>query len=216
MISAMITIISIIIALSVLYFGLSSIVLKLRFGESIKYIDLSYTLFRLHLLPGDMTGQVYIAGIGLKKFNLLELILPGKHKKKIKEDIPIKKKRKFAGVKSLGFGQILCYLEKLYHPIRKIKIKYLNIDISDGFSDPYHTGQLYAIYTTASGIFPKLMSHVNFRPDFSADRIKINGEGLVKLRIYHILLPVLQILTDKILSTVKNPFLRLRKGTSYV
>lgn len=209
-------ILTVLASLAILYFVFSSIKLRLKFDDSIKCIDLSYTIIRFRLLFNDMTGRIYLSGVRINKFGLLESISRRKSKKKIKEDKAIKKKRKFAGLKSIKFGQILYYLKKLYYPICRIKIKYLNISISDGFSDPYHTGQLYAVYSTVAGIFPKLMSHINFKPDFSADSIKIRGEGLVKLRICHILLPVLQILADKIFGMVRNPFLSLKKGTSYV
>lgn len=212
----MFTIMFIIIILAVLYFGLSSIKLRLLFNESNKFIELSYTLIKFRLLFNDLTGRIYFAGIRIKKFGLLEAISGRKPKKITKEEKPKKKKRKPAGPKSIKFGQILYYLKKLYYPIHKIKIKYLYLNISDGFSDPYYTGQLYALYTTFTGIFPKLMSHISFKPDFSADNIKIIGEGLVKLKIYHILLPILQILADKILGMVRTPFLRLKKGTGYV
>ncbi len=212
----MFIIIFIFIILAIVYFGFSSIKLRLKFNDKIKFIDLSYTLLRFRLLFNDKTGRISIAGITIKRFDLLDILTSEKQKDVIKDKIVKKKKRKSIWTKSANFNQILYYLKKLSYPIRNIKIKYLNIDISDGFSDPYYTGQLYAIYSTLSGIFPKLMSHVNFSPDFSADSIKIRGEGLVKLKICHILLPVLQILADKIFGMVRTPFLRLKKGTSYV
>ena len=212
----MFTIIFIFIILAIVYFGFSSIKLRLKFNDKIKFIDLSYTLFRFRLLFNDKSGRLYFAGIGVNKFNLLDIITTEKTEDAKKEKAPKEKKKKPIWTKSPNFNQILYYLKKLSYPIRKINIKYLNINISNGFSDPYYTGQLYALYSTVSGIFPKLMSHVSFRPDFSADSIKISGEGLVKLRICYILLPVLQILADKIFGMVRTPFLRLKKGTSYV
>ncbi len=204
------------ILLAVICFIFSSIKLRLKFNDKIKFIDLSYTLFRFRFLFNDKTGRLYFAGIRIKKFDLMDIITAEKTEEVKKEKAPKEKKKKPFWTKSPNFNQILYYLKKLSYPIRKIKIKYLNIDISDGFSDPYYTGQLYAIYSTVSGIFPKLMSHIKFWPDFSADSIKISGEGLVKLRIYHILLPVLQLLADKIFGMVRTPFLKLKKGTSYV
>lgn len=218
----MVTYIFIFIVLVVLYLIFSSIKLRLKFNESIKFIDLSYTFIRLRLLFNDMTGRIYLAGIGIKKINIIEEILKDRPKKvkRAKEakvvDKETVKKKKSSKFESINLKKIIFYLKKLYYPICKINIKYLKIKITDGFSDPYYTGQLYAIYSTASGIFPKLMSNIDFKPDFSADSIKIDGEGLVKLRIFHILLPLLQILTDKIFGMAKNPFLRIKKGTSYV
>jgi len=212
----MFTLIFIFVVLALLYLGLSSIILRLKFDDSIKCIDLSYTIIRFRLLFSDMTGRIYIAGITIKTFDLLDIFVSEKPKKVAEKRAEPKKKKKSFWAKSPNFKQILYYLKKASYPIRKINIKYLNINISDGFTDPYHTGQLYAVYSTVAGIFPKLMSHINFKPDFSADRIKIRGEGLVKLRIYHILLPILQILADKIFGMVRNPFLILKKGTSYV
>jgi len=212
----MFKIIFIFILLAVIYFIFSSIKLRLKFNEAIKFIDLSSTLLRFRLLFKNKTGQIYIFGICVKTFDLLDIFTEKKPKEVAKEKPTKEKKKKPFWAKSPNLNQILYYLKKLSYPIRKIKIKYLNIDISDGFSDPYHTGQLYALYSTLAGIFPKLMSHINFNPDFSADSIKISGEGLVKLRICHILLPVLQILADKIFGMVRTPFMRLKKGTSYV
>ena len=218
----MFTIIFILVFTVIIYFIFSSIKLRLKFDDAIKCLDLSYTFIRFRLLFNDMTGRIYFAKIRIKKFGIKEALFAMKDKKARrdeeikKEDIAKKKKRKPVWARSLNFKQILFYLKKLSYPIRKIKIKYLNIEISDGFSDPYYTGQMYAIYSTVTGIFPKLMLHINFKPDFSADSIKIRGEGLVKLRLYHILLPLLQILADKIFGMVRTPFLRLKKGTSYV
>ncbi|MCP4703018.1 MAG: DUF2953 domain-containing protein, partial [candidate division Zixibacteria bacterium] len=200
------------------YFIFSSIKLRLKFDDTIRFIDLSYTFFKIRLLFNDKTGRIYLAGIKVKTFNLWDILKTDRSPKseKARDDTIEKKKRKFDWSGCLELKKMRYYLKKLSYPIGKIKIKYLNIEISDGFSDPYHTGQLYATYSTIIGIFPKLMSHINFNPDFSADKLKISGEGLVKLRLCHILLPILQILADKIFGMVRNPFLRLKKGTSYV
>jgi len=212
----MFTYIFIFVCLAVISLLLSSIKLRLKFNEKIKFIDLSYTLIRFRLLFNNKSGKIYISGIRVKTFDLLDIFAVKKPKKVAREKTTKEKKKKPFWAKSPSLKQILYYLKKLSYPIRKINFKYLNIDISDGFADPYYTGQLYAVYSTVSGIFPMLMSHINFRPDFAADKIKIVGEGVVKLRIFHILLPVLQILTDKIFGKVRAPFLRLKKGTSYV
>ncbi|MCP4703021.1 MAG: DUF2953 domain-containing protein, partial [candidate division Zixibacteria bacterium] len=200
------------------YFIFSSIKLRLKFDDTIRFIDLSYTLFRIRLLFNDKTGQIYIVGLKVKSFDLWDILKTdmSPKPKKTREDTIEKKKREFDWSGYLELKKMRYYLKKLFYPIRKINFKYLNIEISDGFSDPYYTGQLYAVYSTVMGIFPKLMSHINFNPDFSADNIKIFGEGLVKLRLCHILLPILQILADKIFGMVRDPFLRLKKGTSYV
>ncbi len=209
-------IIFVLLAAVIFYFALSSIKLHFLFNEKKRLIELSYTLFKFRAELTGFMGKLYIAGICIKAINLKEMKSPGKSEPD--KEMSAKKESQKKSVR-LGFPnmeKIIYYLGKISYPIRKIRIKRFDIQISDGFSDPYKTGQLYALYSTVRGIFPQLMSHISFRPDFAADNIKIEGEGLVKLRIIFILVPVLQILTDKMKEFIKLPHMKIRKGTSYV
>lgn len=201
----------------VLFLLFSSLKLRLIFNESARFIQLSYTFFAFRLNFNGMIGRFHVAGIGLKEFRIFD----GKtsKKKKVAREIKEKdKKVKFrrAGFDRAGLHKFVYYLKKSYYLLRKIRVKKLDIIISEGFSDPYYTGLLYAYFSAVGGIFPKLMSHIKFYPNFAADAIKINGEGLVILRIFDILIPVLQILADKIYEHMRLSNLRFRKGTNYV
>jgi hypothetical protein len=211
----MIVIIILLIA-AVFYLMFSSVKLYILLDRTTRLVELSYTLFKFQAELVGLSGKIYFAGIRIKKFNLTDIKSLGKSESAA-EKLPKKEiKKKSMKFNVLDMGNIIYYLKKAYYPIRKIRIKRLDIQITDGFSDPHKTGQLYALYMTARGIFPELMSHISFRPDFAADKIDIKGEGLVKLRIFFILVPVLQILTDKMKEFIKQPFLKIRKGTSYV
>ena len=84
------------ITLTLLYLVVSSIKLRLKFCESTKFVDLSYTIIRLRLLFDDMTGRIYLFGFGIKKINIIEEIFAEKPEKlkKIKEKKPDEKKKK--------------------------------------------------------------------------------------------------------------------------
>lgn len=198
-----------------LYLVLSAIKLRLRFNDSEWTIIFSYTLFSLRLQINKMEGRIHIAGIGIKKFKLSGEGVASQTKKIADK---ARKEEGKKGSEKFSFSDIISifnYMKKLRYTIGHIRVKHLKIDLWDGFSNPYNTGRLYALFTAAKGIFPHLLKYVTFKPDFSADSLKIRGEGLVLLKMLYILIPVLQMLTDKIKESTIAPSTRLKKGTSY-
>lgn len=208
-------IISVILAL-ILYFCLSSIKLRFRYDDRARDLRVSYAFIKGRADFVDMAAKIYLAGIKVKSFAFADMISskPKKKPEEVKKAKKKKGKRGFAFPK-IGFDEALYYLKKGRYLLLKIRINYLNIDISDGFADPYYTGQLFAVYSVLMGVCPRLASHINFRPDFSADSIKVRGKGLVSIRMFYILKVVFIILTNKILEYLKIKPLKYKKGAIY-
>jgi hypothetical protein len=60
--------------------------------------------------------------------------------------------------------------------------------ISGGFSDPYETGVNYGYYWALKGIFPKIMSHIDYKPDFSSSELQFDGLGDIRIRMIHLII----------------------------
>ena len=198
---------------------LSSVKLRLLYDEPIRRIDISYTVIKFRIDLKDFYGKLYLIGIRIHKFNLREL--GKKEKKATKETKPkIKKKEKKAFWKSVaGFDRSLVSYKNLgilRNFIGKIRISYLNVEIKGGFNDPYRTGQAVASYWAAMGMFRRLMSHINFYPDFEADSLEIKGKGVVSLRVIYILVLVIRILTIFVKWKIMNKDNVKKKGLAYV
>ena len=208
-------VISVILAL-ILYLCLSSLKLRFRIDDRVKDLKVSYILAGVRIDFKDMAAKIYLAGIRVKSFAFADMIAskPEEKAEKAKEVGKKKEKKGFAFTR-IGFDEVLYYLKKGRYLMTKIRIRYLNIDISDGFADPYYTGQLFAVYSVLMGVCPRLASHISFRPDFSADSIKVRGKGLVAIRMLYILRVVLQILTGKVIEYLKIKQIKAKKGASY-
>lgn len=107
------------------------------------------------------------------------------------------------------------YAKWLLQLVRRIKIQYLEFDITGGFEDPYYTGQMTAIYWSAKGIAPRIMSHVTFAPDFGANRLAFKGKGLITLRMCYIIILIIRLLADSIKTKIRNLSIMRTKGVSY-
>ena len=73
-----------------------------------------------------------------------------------------------------------------------------------------------ASYWAAKGMFRRLMSHINFYPDFKVDSLEIKGKGVVSLRVIYILVLVIRLLTIFIKWKIMNKDNAKKKGLAYV
>jgi len=154
-----------------------------------------------------------------------EELLKGKLKEDIKAEKPDEEKREKQEKKAKpkkprsGFDLSLINLKnlkRLKNFIGKINIEHLDLNIEGGFSDPYRTGQLTASYWVVRGMFPALMAHVQYHPDFKIEKFIIRGKGVVSLRGVHILVLVIQLLSAYLISKVRHRFKYQEKGMAYV
>ena len=208
-------IIFIILAL-ILYICLSSLKLRFRYDDRAKDVKVSYTLAGVRADFNDMAAKIYLAGIRVKSIALADIVsLKAEKKPEKAKEVEKKKKKKRFTLPAINFDDALYYLKKGRHLLAKVRIRYLNIDISDGFADPYYTGQLFAAYSVLMGVCPRLASHISFKPDFSADSIKVRGKGLVSIKMFYILQVVFLILTSKLIDYLKSKPIKAKKGASY-
>jgi hypothetical protein len=128
-------------------------------------------------------------------------------KEKGPEELKIKKKK--------GPDFWFEYLKGARDLVGNIRLEFLNIKIRGGIFDPFYTGKMYAYYWAAKGAFPQLMSHVDFRPDFSSETVQIEGKGVVYLRMYYILKVGFSILAVMIKEKMANLFTFGKRGPSY-
>jgi hypothetical protein len=209
----MILILSIAAAAAILAALISaSIKIRVRLVESQKTIAVKYTLFQMNLDLQKKTGHVRIAGIEVFRFELaFERKLKEKAKKPRKELPPVGKERKKFYLTDLKVE----YLIRAKSLVGNIRIKELMIKLTGGWLEPFYTGKMFAYYCAAKGMYPSLMSHVEFRPDFSSEKMKIEGKGLVCLRMYHILRLIFGLLADKLKEKSHELFKIRRRVTIY-
>jgi len=176
----------------------ASIRIRANFDDSEKKIRASYTFVGsdYDILKNQVI--VSVAGIRLRSFSLkvgklMEKAAAKKEKTVESENKKPEKKKKFA------FSDLkLEYLKMARDLIGGTKIKELAIKIRGGFTEPFYTGKMCGYYWIARGMYPNLMSHVDFRPDFSSGTLSFEGKGLVTLRMYYILRFVCCLLYDRL------------------
>ncbi|UCD94415.1 MAG: hypothetical protein JSU69_11745 [Candidatus Zixiibacteriota bacterium] len=188
----MITLIIILAVLAVIALLLAaSVAARVILAETEKTVAVSYTLFGFRADLAVKTGQVSIAGVPLFRFKLT-----GKKETKTKKKPTEKKEKK---KKRFKFSDLkLEYLKMAKGLIGGLRIRELAISIHGGFMEPFYTGKMYAYYWAARGMYPDLISHINFRPDFSAGSLTIDGKALVSLRMFYIFRFACGLLADKI------------------
>jgi hypothetical protein len=208
-----IAIISALIAILIAVLLIASIRVRARFAEEEKAVSLSYTLLRVRLDFDDLTGRPIIAGFPLPKFSLRR----GKKKAaEDKEEKAAKKKEKKKGKKRFKFSDLkIEYLSMAKSLIGGIRFRELELKIRGGFTEPFYTGKMYGYYWAARGMYPNLMSHVDFKPDFSSGSLKIEGKGLVYLRMFYIFRFVCSFLFEKLKDVVRDWFKIKKRGASY-
>ncbi|MBW1784777.1 MAG: hypothetical protein JRL30_29040 [Deltaproteobacteria bacterium] len=196
----MMTLIIIIAALIIVAALLLAASVRIRavFDESEKVIRASYTLFgSVYDIPSKKV-VIMLAGVKLFSFPVTGKDAPdakkdGEKEKKEKKKKKKKKKRKFS------FSDLnIEYLKMAKNLVGGTKIRELVIKISGGFTEPFYTGKMYGYYCAAKGMYPNLMSHVDFKPDFSSGSLIFEGKGLVTLRMIYIFRFVCSLLNDKL------------------
>ncbi len=201
------------LAAAILWLLLSSLKLRFIFDEKERWVSLAYTFIRVRadFLSRDITLQLF--GAGVKRYGFDSFRKKTKSSEE-KPKVPVKdgeKKKRRWDISMLHSG----YLDPIGRLLGKIRIKYLDIDITGGVRDPFYTGQVYAFYWVLAGVWRPILRHVRFRPDFMAEKLKFRGKGIVSIRVVHILIMVMQFLTIFIGDKIKNRFKVQRKGTVY-
>ncbi|MEW5923648.1 MAG: DUF2953 domain-containing protein [Candidatus Zixiibacteriota bacterium] len=187
----LIIIIAVLLILVVLLLA-ASIRIRAKFDESEKMVAASYTFLRS--LYDVSSKRVYISVFGITLFSF-PIKSDEKEKAAIPEDIEKKKPKK----KRFDFSDInVKYLKMAKALIGGTKIKELAIKIRGGFTEPFYTGKMYGYYWAVKGMYPNLMSHVDFKPDFSSGSLIFEGKGLVTLRMFYILRFVCSLLFDRL------------------
>lgn len=187
----------------------SSLRLKLEFSDNAKFAALAFLFGTVSFDLPKRHLEIRMAGIRVKR------IKTGKKAKVVKVEKgaiekPKAKKRRFK-IPKLKFIYARWALELL----KKIRIRYLDLNIAGGFEDPYYTGNATAIYWAAKGIAPGLMSHITFSPEFSSGHLKFDGKGLITLKMYYIVKLILRLLTDMVETKIRRFFILRTKGVSY-
>nr|MBN2278829.1 DUF2953 domain-containing protein [candidate division Zixibacteria bacterium] len=181
----------------------SSIRIRFSLEHAAKKLWVSYTLLGVILDLTTKQGTVTIAKIPLYRFDMKRPTRPEK-----------KKKRKFRfKLKPSDFR--VAYLEYFRSLLNKIRIDSLDLRVDGGFSDPYNTGRTCAFYWAAKGIFPRLMNHVTFNPDFDREDFDFYGRGNIALRLCHIIRFAGRILFEKLNKKIPQWYIIRRKGESY-
>lgn len=185
----------------------ASVAARVILAETEKTVAVSYAFLGFRADLAVKTGRVYIVGVPLFRFKLTD-----KKKKARKEPAKKKEKKK----KRFKFSDMkLEHLKMGKGLIGGLKIKELAINIHGGFMEPFYTGKMYAYYWAARGMYPALASHINFRPDFSAGSLTIDGKALVSLRMFYIFRFVCGLLADKIKEKSNKLFGTKKRGASY-
>ncbi len=193
-------IIIIILAVIITVLVISAIRIRFTYEESEKTVRVSYTLAGIVLDLAAKRGRFLLAGLPVVRFPLKPKA-PTKVLRTIVEPKGMKKDEEFSW-KDIR----LDYLKRFKSLIGSFRIPELIIKIRGGFKEPFHTGKMYGYYWAMRGIYPNLMSHVDFKPDFSAGSLQVSGKGLVYLRMYDILYFVFTILNGLIRSKTKRLF----------
>jgi hypothetical protein len=201
------------------YLLYTSIIIRLKYKDTEKSVSLSYAIVAVKIDLTQLRGRLFLLHVPVYRFDLRKT----KKKKKAKAEAKTKAKadkerpdKKPKRKKKFGLSDLkLEYLIMAKELMSGIRIRQLQINISGGYREPFYTGKMFAYYCAARGIYPKLMSHINFSPNFSSDKLKLEGKGLVSLRMFYIFKFVFGVLADKVKEKLNNLFVIRRKGASY-
>ncbi len=186
----------------------ASVIIRFRYEDTDRSASLSYTFVKFmfditHEKVRFFLFRIPIYAFDAKDHRAFEFV-----KKKL--DMKLMWKKKF-GLSDLK----LEYLIMAKTLMGGIRIRQLQINISGGYREPFYTGKIFAYYCAAKGIYPNLMSHVDFSPDFSSEKLNFEGKGLASLRMFYILRFVFGLLADKAKEKLNNLFVIRKKGASY-
>jgi hypothetical protein len=185
----------------------SSLRLRFKFNDEVRFVAAGYLFAAVFFDISNWRLTFRLAGIPLKR-------LPVGKTTRAASEMAVKKR----GVAKRWFRRPQLkwdYAKWILQLLGKVRVRYLKLDISGGFEDPYHTGNATAVYWTAKGMAPKIMSHVNFSPDFGANRMNYKGNGLITLRMYYIIKLVVRLLADLIKTKISSLSILRKKGVSY-
>lgn len=196
-------------AILVLTALLLAVAIRVRFlfEKSEKSIYVSYTIIGVLIDIASKRGRLALAGIPIYKFDLK------REKKKPVAEKPAKKRKK---KKRFGLSDLkLEYLGMAKSLIGEIGIEELTVNIRGGFLEPFYTGKMYGYYCAAKGIYPSLMSHIDFTPDFSSSSLEFKGQGVAYIRMYYILKFGFGLLADRLKTKTRELFVIRKRGASY-
>ena len=205
----MLPIIFAILVLLIAIFLASSIRLRFEFNEKTKYASIAYLFLTAFFDIAKQQLSIRLLGITIKKLGFDKEGRPATAKQKFPQKPETRKK--WFSWPDLKW----VFARWLWQLIRKIRIRHLKLDFAGGFEDPYYTGHATAIYWTARGIAPKIMSHVAFSPDFDANKMTYSGKGLITLRMFYIIKLVVRLLTDMLKTKIRSLSILRTKGVSY-
>jgi|WetSurMetagenome_2_1015567.scaffolds.fasta_scaffold111478_4 hypothetical protein len=157
-----------------------SIRLKFHLNRQEQVLSASYLFILFAVDIKSKTGILRLAMIPIKKISFQKIGSPLKKKASIAAKPKETKKSRF----QFKFD----YLHKFYSLLKRIRIKQLMLAISGGFSDSYETGVNYGYYWALKGIFPKIMSHIDYKPDFSSSELQFDGSGDIRIRMIHLII----------------------------
>jgi hypothetical protein len=188
------------------YLAVASVKARLVLSEREKTITAAYAVLSFQADIMGRFGRVLIAGIPIHKFK----IEGGKIEKAVMKAVT----EKLAKEKRLRLSDLkIEHLRAAGRFIGHVRIKELLIKISGGLIEPFYTGKMFAYYCAARGIYPILMSHVHFRPDFSSEKLKFEGKGLASIRMFYIFKVGLGLLADRVKDKSKELFIIRKKGS---
>ena len=204
----MMTLYIIIAVLVVLVCLLMAASIRIRgvFDQSEKTVRASYIFVGSRFSIPEKRVFISLGGI-----NLFDFPIKSKEKKEKKEKKEGEKDKKRFRFSDLNIE----YLKMAKELIGGTKIRELAIKIRGGFTEPFYTGKMYGYYWAAKGMYPKLMSHVDFKPDFSSGTLIFEGKGLVTLRMFYIFRFVCCLLYDKLKRKFTKKSSREKKGIDH-
>lgn len=205
----MLTTIFIILVLLIAILLASSLRLRFKFNDEVRFIAAGYIFVAVFFDISNWRLTFRLAGIPVK-----QLAVGKTAKAKAPSEKPVNNRE----VRKRWFQRPQLkwdYAKWILQLLGKVRVRYLKLDISGGFEDPYHTGNATAVYWTAKGIAPKIMSHVDFSPDFGANRMNYKGNGLITVRMYYIIKLVVRLLADLTKTKIGSFSILRKKGVSY-
>ncbi len=186
---------------------IASIKMRFRFSDSEQVVSISYLALGLRLNFSDRSGKFCFNGMKIFGFPLK----PSSIEEIAKKALLIEKtgRLKLSDIK-------LEYFKMAGNLISHIRFKELQINIRGGFLEPFYTGKMYGYYWAVKGMYPNLMAHVDFRPDFSSAKLIFEGYGYFYLRLYYIVGTGIRLWSGILKEKKKNIFIIRKRGASYV
>jgi len=199
------------LALLILIALISAVKLRFRYDDSVQFVRASYLILGAGADFISKRGVVYLFGIPIYRIPFERVTGIAKKKSEPKKEEKPAKKAKGFSLKGFHWRD-LRIIGKLLGGIRT---KNLKVVVTGGLWDPYETGKAYGYYAILQGIFPTIMSHIKFNPDFTNASLQIRGRGLIYIRTYHLVIFAVRLYLK--LRSVKLGQKRLlnKKGVSY-